>query len=419
MTENATRSRGEGLDEVDVLVVGYGAAGAAAALAAHDAGARVLVVEKCAQPGGNSLVSSANTVYPAHPDDVERFGRYLTEVCDGTTPAEVIEAYVKGLVALPAWLESMGGELENLDDPPMGSLSSYYIPNLTFPQLPGAHGLSLVLRQLKQTQRCPQPTGGARMWHLLAGQLTKRGIPVRCGTSVLDLLTDGSGRVTGAVVQSDGGREQVRAQRAVVLACGGFAYSEVLKREHLAASAVGALGSPGNTGDGLRMAHKVGAGLWHLGEEASALGIVVEGFDAGFAVNLPRPGFVYVDRMGHRFVDEVRVEAHTACRLTANYDPATFDYPRVRVSRSSMRRTSRAGRLASACFPTTSSNLGMSGARTTASRSIAGGLSRPPPSQNSPRHWGYRPRLWRGPCRRTTTAATLATMWTSDVVRSR
>src|SRR4051794_41240097 len=110
VTENATRSRGEGLDEADVLVVGCGAAGAAAALAAHDAGARVLVVEKCAQPGGNSLVSSANTVYPAHPDDVERFGRYLTEVCDGTTPAEVIEAYVKGLVALPAWLESMGGE---------------------------------------------------------------------------------------------------------------------------------------------------------------------------------------------------------------------------------------------------------------------------------------------------------------------
>ena len=55
-------SGGEGLDEVDVLVVGYGAAGAAAALAAHDAGARVLIVEKCPQPGGNSLVSSANTV---------------------------------------------------------------------------------------------------------------------------------------------------------------------------------------------------------------------------------------------------------------------------------------------------------------------------------------------------------------------
>jgi ornithine--oxo-acid transaminase len=45
-------------------LLGYGTAGAAAALPADEAGARVLVVEKCPQPGGNSLVSSANTVYP-------------------------------------------------------------------------------------------------------------------------------------------------------------------------------------------------------------------------------------------------------------------------------------------------------------------------------------------------------------------
>lgn len=82
------RSPGEGLDEVDVLVIGYGAA---AALAAHH------------------------------------------------------------------------GELEELEDPPTGPLSSYYIPNLTFPHLPTAQGLRLVLRRLKQTERCPQPTGGARM----------------------------------------------------------------------------------------------------------------------------------------------------------------------------------------------------------------------------------------------------------------
>jgi succinate dehydrogenase/fumarate reductase flavoprotein subunit len=98
----STRSSSEGLKEVDVLVIGSGAAGSAAALAAHDAGAQVLVVEKREQAGGNSLVSSANTVYPARPDDVQRFCRYLTEVRDGTTPAEVIEAYVHGLVQLPA-----------------------------------------------------------------------------------------------------------------------------------------------------------------------------------------------------------------------------------------------------------------------------------------------------------------------------
>jgi succinate dehydrogenase/fumarate reductase flavoprotein subunit len=102
----STHSSGDELQEVDVLVIGSGAAGLAAALAAHDAGAQVVVVEKCAQAGGNSLVSSANTVYPAHPDDVQRFCRYLTEVCAGTTPAEVIETYVHGLVQLPAWAVS-------------------------------------------------------------------------------------------------------------------------------------------------------------------------------------------------------------------------------------------------------------------------------------------------------------------------
>ena len=96
MTEQPPgRGYGDGPDEVDVLVVGYGAAGAAAALSAHDSGAQVLVVEKCREPGGNSLVSSANTVYPQTPADAERFTRYLIEVCEGTTPTELIDTYLR------------------------------------------------------------------------------------------------------------------------------------------------------------------------------------------------------------------------------------------------------------------------------------------------------------------------------------
>jgi hypothetical protein len=59
------------------------------------------------------------------------------------------------------------------------------------------------------------------------------------------------------------------------------------------------------------------------------LGITAPGWDAGFAINLSRPGYLYVDRKGHRFVDESRVEAHTACQLTANYGPPSFDHPRL------------------------------------------------------------------------------------------
>ncbi len=327
--------RGDGPEEVDVLVVGYGAAGAAAALSAREAGAQVLVVEKCPQPGGNSLVSSANTVYPENPTDVARFTRYLIEVCEGTTPAEVIETYVRGLLELPGWLAAMGGELEDLDDQPMGPLSSYYIPNLTFPRLPSAQGLRLVLRQLKQTARCPQPTGGARMWHLLDRQLSARAIPVQCGTAVCDLLVDGAGRVSGAVVEANGRCRQIGVRAGVVLACGGFAYAEGLKRTYLPSGAVGALGSPGNTGDGLRLAQQAGAALWHLTDHASALGIAPQGWEAGWnpgrgletdggQLQPERPGR---QRCGLWALPGI-VEAPYAAVLCAAADSAALQHPR-------------------------------------------------------------------------------------------
>lgn len=49
---------------VDVIVVGYGAAGAAAALTAHEHGAQTIILEKMPRGGGNSYVSSANMVFP-------------------------------------------------------------------------------------------------------------------------------------------------------------------------------------------------------------------------------------------------------------------------------------------------------------------------------------------------------------------
>jgi succinate dehydrogenase/fumarate reductase flavoprotein subunit len=146
---------------------------------------------------------------------------------------------------------------------------------------------------------------------------------------VCELLTDGAGWVCGVAVETDGSLQQIGVRAGVVLACGGFAYAEELKRAYLFPGTAGALGWPGNTGDGLRLAQRAGAALWHLTDQASALGIAPPGWEAGFAIDLPRPGYVYVDRKGHRFVDETRVEAHTACQLTANYDPASFDYPRL------------------------------------------------------------------------------------------
>src|SRR5919202_668064 len=100
---------------VDVIVIGYGAAGAAAAITASEDGAETLIIEKMQHPGGNAYVSSANMVFPKNTEDTDKLADYLNEVNFGTTEPELVDTFVRGLLENPAWLESLGGELEIYD----------------------------------------------------------------------------------------------------------------------------------------------------------------------------------------------------------------------------------------------------------------------------------------------------------------
>ena len=81
----------EGYDiESDVVVVGYGAAGAVAAITAHDNGAGVLLLEKMPNGGGNSRVCGGNIIVPQSME----FAKYLKTLSFGTTEPEIIERFV-------------------------------------------------------------------------------------------------------------------------------------------------------------------------------------------------------------------------------------------------------------------------------------------------------------------------------------
>lgn len=103
----------------DVIILGYGAAGAAAALQAAQSGAKVLVVEKSSTGGGNSYVSSANMTCPQdfdaamEKDGAAHFTDYLEESTQYTTPRATVAAFTKGLHELEPWLKELGGELED------------------------------------------------------------------------------------------------------------------------------------------------------------------------------------------------------------------------------------------------------------------------------------------------------------------
>ena len=95
-------------DEVDVLVLGFGPAGASAAVAAADAGARVAVVEKSENGGGNCPNSGGFLFDVDGPSAVE----HLDALCFGKTDREVLAAFVGGLHEVAPWLHSLGGQTE-------------------------------------------------------------------------------------------------------------------------------------------------------------------------------------------------------------------------------------------------------------------------------------------------------------------
>src|SRR5688572_33149246 len=88
----------------DVVVIGYGFAGAVAAIEASDAGASVLLLEKMQDPGGISICAGGGLRVAKNFDDAYA---YLRETNAGTTPDDVLEVIAKGMITLPEYLAGL------------------------------------------------------------------------------------------------------------------------------------------------------------------------------------------------------------------------------------------------------------------------------------------------------------------------
>ncbi|HEY9241685.1 MAG TPA: FAD-binding protein, partial [Streptosporangiaceae bacterium] len=153
----------------DVVIAGYGPAGAAAAIAAHDAGASVLVVESTAAGGGNARYSGGFLFDIPGPAAAE----HLVALCFGRTPRPVLDAYAAGLHELDGWLHGLGGRTERFEPPP----ARLPAPFPSWPHWPG--GATIEYRVV---------AGGAgrrgeALWHVLDAAVRERGIEVRYQTA--------------------------------------------------------------------------------------------------------------------------------------------------------------------------------------------------------------------------------------------
>lgn len=314
--------------ETDVVIVGYGAAGAAAAITAHDNGANVTILEKMPEGGGNSLLSGGAIAMPRRKEDSLKFADYMEKVCAGTTGREVIDAYVNGLKELKEWLKTMGTVLADVRLPI--TVYNFNVPNPTHPGVAGASELDLGIYVSPPTEKSPGLYGGQRIWGLLDQQVQQRGIDVKCSTPVKELITNDAGNITGVTAESVGGLVHVRARKGVIMSCGGFENNEALKRDNFKPHGLAIVGSPGNTGDGIRMVQKIGAELWHMSHFVAPMGFKAPEFEAGFAILVCSPNFITVDNRGQRFASEPEIESHEYGEICARFDNlSAYEFPRV------------------------------------------------------------------------------------------
>jgi hypothetical protein len=276
-------------DEADVVVLGFGLAGAAAAIEARetDASARVLVLEKMPErlAGGNSRASAQRVLVA---DDAAALAEYQHALNEPSpVPDDVVRAWAEGVVGVEAWLERRAAE---------AGMRCLRCPNPPeFPELPGAGSVAHSVTVL------PAPSG---VWRAASASVEPHGAEVRYETRALELVRSGA-EVVGVVTD----REAIRARRGVVLATGGYENDPELHRDFGGHDRIHTLGAPANTGDGVRMLQRVGAGLWHMRNRTQSGGLwpamKVPGYEAAFQRGRIRAGsWLELAADGRRFHDE-------------------------------------------------------------------------------------------------------------------
>lgn len=295
---------------LDVIVLGYGYAGAVAAISAADAGARVLLAEKSTTPGGISVCSAGGLRIA---EDADAAFAYLKTTCGEKTPDDVLRALAEGMTHLSARLAELAtGQGARIDA--RASPGNYpFSGNETF-------GFAYVeeLDGFDPARDYPQVRGnpqGALLFQLLERNIARRStIDVRLGCAAERLLFE-DGKVTG-VRFSDG----APARGPVILATGGFEANPEMQRQYWPGGPALSAAYDGNTGDGIRMAQSVGADLWHMWHAHGCYGFDVPGYPFGIRVkrlpdwqpdsagttnrDLPKAAWILLDQRGRRFMNE-------------------------------------------------------------------------------------------------------------------
>lgn len=341
--------------EVDVVAIGSGIGGLAAALTAHESGARALVLERSAQVGGVTALSMGEVWVAGNhhaaalgiEDSVESGFRYIRRLSMGYgNDAAILNLVVHARVALQYFEERVGLRMEVIRQCPdyyykatehavaegrmlecepfrAETLGEWQSKTRLSPQMP--YGLThkdifakggvanmmkwdfeLMGARLTKDERCLGPGLAA---YFVKGALD-RGIQLMTGASAEELIADGK-RVVGVRVVKDGKDLFIKANKAVVVAVSSYEQNREYNKTLSQQLDLGSMLFSGINGANFRLAGPLGARTAAV-PDITSLGILVPGEEDEEGKPLWRsalpvigqPHTIVVNRAGRRFGNE-------------------------------------------------------------------------------------------------------------------
>lgn len=281
-----------GNEQFDIVIVGAGGAGLAAAVEAHEQGAdNILVLEKMSFAGGSTTMAFGGFNCTN--------SRFMDEQGKEETPVMLVDKIVKngagfadvdmaGIIAMETpkvieWLDGFGSEWGKIRYADLHCPTDGTIP-------------------------------GVELVKVLKEQAEKNGIEIRYNSPAVDLIADESGRVSGVQVKDASGEYTIDAQ-AVILATGGFESNPemIAKYDNPGLAHIHLAPSQGNMGDGIVMAEKLGAELRNM--DLIQLSCAVAPFSIQMQLPIKNNGVVFINKEGKRFTNEYS-EASSDRRIT-------------------------------------------------------------------------------------------------------
>ena len=282
--------------EADVVIVGAGGAGLAAAVQANQNGSTVIVLEKMGKVGGNTILAGGamNAVNDrseqaiAYNDSVEWHFTQTMNGGDNQGDPVLVHTLVSNAYAGVEWLMDLGMEFQD-ETAGLFTVTGGLWPRAHKPVMPLGQGFFATYMNYIDSHE---------------------GVDVMLNTCANELMVDESGRVCGVVATGETGNTvTVKARNGVIMATGGFAASVELRSAFNTqwadlGATIKSTNHAGATGDGIKMMQKLGADFVQMGNiQLLPLGDPVTGSLAG-NIEHDVETRIFVNKEGNRFVNE-------------------------------------------------------------------------------------------------------------------